>query len=213
MNSQHKASPATVATVLAKARRDMNNLTASELNSLERFRELRADLKALVENGLGSRYTWSRRELAEAFGISKRSVLNWVRRGELPDAHNGKWDVSEVLQFLHSRLTEKDRERGLSAQDRYRLAKARREEILLAREVGQLIVRDSVRRMVGPTLSAIRESILGMADRVIPFIPLDQRTDARKEIESIAQAGLAELKVAFIQATNKQRNKSARKTK
>ena len=39
------------------------------------------------------------------------------------------------------------------------------------------------------------------ADRIIPFVPPDQRTDARKEIESIAQACLTELKEAFKHAT------------
>ena len=188
----------TIREVLGRVGNDINALTIPELQSAQRFKELQEQIKREIRGALGDKYTYGRRELAELFGINDRTVTRWAKQGKIPESRDKKWDIREVVRVLFLQAEGKDRIQ--SPEERLQAAKARREEIKLAHESGELVMRDFVKRMVGPALALIRAVLLGNTDRLLRYIPVAQRGDAREELEAIAQSSLKDLKEAFEHA-------------
>ncbi len=188
----------TMGELLARVQGDLNALTPAQIHSAKRFQSLQAQIKSEIRAALGDKYSYPRTELAQIFGCAERTITRWSKQGRIPQSQAGKWDIRQVV------LVRRDQAEGnashLTPQERRDLASARIAELKLGRELGELITRDAVERMVGPVLSTVRTTLLGAPERLLRYIPIAQRPDARAELESAAHAALKELQEAFKNA-------------
>lgn len=198
-----KKRSATIGEVAAKAAADLQNLTVQELTALKRFRELQQQIRDQIRRALGDRHLFSRAEVADLFDVSVRTVNRWVARGELPKPRHGKWDIREIIQFLRARIEEKEKRSDLTPEERYRLAKAEREELRLARERGEVVAREAVIREAAPLLNALRSAVLGLPERILHYVPEGQRREVRAELQEICEGHVRELREIFLDGTHK----------
>jgi len=198
-----RAKRETIRQLLARVNNDLQSLTVSELQSVERYKKLREEILAHIRASTGpadDRYTYRRSEIARIFRITERTVTRWSKQGKLPQSHSGKWDIREVIHVLQQRLEEELHHTGQTPEERKDLARAQILELDLAERTKELVSREAVARMIGPALAAIRSTILSIPDHILQYIPTDQRADARRGLQEAALAILAELKEAFEHA-------------
>jgi len=194
----HSRRSPTIGEVAAKAATNLQNLTVAELTSLKRFQALQQQIKDTLRAALrdSDPYLFNRDQVAEIFRVHVRTITRWAKKGRLPESKNRKWDIREVIRVLLSTPGDAD----LAPDERSHIARARLLELKAATLASELISRNAVLRMIGPVLSALRSSILGIPDRLLQMIPVSQRQDARKELDDMATAALKEIKEAFQHA-------------
>lgn len=42
---------------------------------------------------------WTRKDLAEHYKVSARTISRWIERGELPTSTNNRWSKQEILRL------------------------------------------------------------------------------------------------------------------
>ena len=119
-------------------------------------------------------------ELAELFGVSRRTITNWVTGPDPCPSEIGEdgvrvFDTGAVRRWLEDRAAKRalaKAERGTrditEAKARYLAAKAEREELALARARGELLHIDDVAADLERTLQALRARILSAPSRFAP---------------------------------------------
>jgi len=187
----------TIADALARVGSDLNKLTVSELRSVQRFQALQREIRASIAAALGDKYGYSRSELAEVCGVHERTITRWSKQGRLPQSHDRKWDIRDVLRQY---LSLEDTHQGQTAAERYDLARARQKELALAQQAGELMDRDVILRAVAPLVSALRSRLIGHAERILQRVPVSQRPGLRTELESETAAFLKDLQEEFKHA-------------
>jgi hypothetical protein len=103
--------------------------------------------------------------MSRAFGVNRNSVSAWCGRPGFPGAGAGPWLLDEVIPWLIAR-----QQRGVSTADplmdgpaspgleRYRTARAQREEIELAKLRGKLVDRTETRRIMSLMAHHVRRT-------------------------------------------------------
>ena len=186
--------------LLARAQDDLQGLTVKQLQTVERYKKLRTDMLARIQSAIGDDdlHTYRRSALAEIFNVNERTITRWSKQGHLPQSDRGKWDIRLLVKCLHDQL--EGRGDSDTAEESYRRAKARREQLRLERELGSLVTRDTVLRIIAPTLTALKANITGLKDALLRYIPADQRPDAAGEMESRIINCLGQIEKAFLTA-------------
>lgn|GEM_PF-5425706 len=140
-------------------------LKPSEIRALASLeREIEAELSGGSQSDTG-KHTYD--QAATYCGFSKRT-LNWhVSRGNLKQGPDGKFDETELDRFL----TAKGRKGGGGtakerADLRYKLARARREEMLVAQLKGTLIDRSTAEKLWSDRAHELAKSLF-MLSRTI----------------------------------------------
>jgi DNA-binding transcriptional ArsR family regulator len=118
-------------------------LTATELKTLHR---LEKELEAVAGAGGKDAELIDNYEEAAAYcGFSKRTLSYHLKRGNLTQNTDGTFDRSELDRFLSSKGRKKSTGDDMARADlRYRLARAKREELLVKEMEGRLISADKV---------------------------------------------------------------------
>jgi len=131
-----------------------------------------AQLGQLARYELGeTRQEWvvdTEEKVAQAFGISKRAVQYWKKEG-MPVTPDGKYDLVEISTWKYvTKNKEKKPSKKENWDDRYRKAKAQREEIKLKQEEGALISVSDVVDLEVNRIMAVKGALLRMVHELPP---------------------------------------------
>ena len=136
----------------------------------------------------------TRQALSEAFGVSVRTIANWLGAG-LPRKSNGKYRLSDAISWRLEMLEGNGREleAGDSVQlERFRKLRADLLELELEERRGNLISKDDVLRSWCGRISMFRNALLHLVRCLPPMLEASSRNEIetvlRNEIESILTA-------------------------
>ena len=122
-------------------------------------------------------------EIADLLSASIRTISTWVNEG-MPRNDDGTYDGPEVIRWFSVRLEDKISGKGVMldvegrrATNRWREARADREELELAKAKGLLISKDDVYTEWAAIVGAVMSSIEILADRLPPVL------HGRKQVE------------------------------
>lgn len=169
-------------------------------------------------------------DLAKACGVSKRTVYNWRKDDTMPGGTDGPWDAALVLPWAEARKragqvrgspaaipkrapSENGEQLGEAIADnvdpttlppdtRYRLARAKREELTLERMRGELVERAQVEAMLVSRCQDLRRVLTGMGRRLATLTRGKPERQVREMIDDtvataleqfVRRAGLLEL--------------------
>ena len=110
----------------------------------------------------------NKRELAEALDVSERALSEWQKEGMPVAAQGGpgadnSYDLAEVVRWACLREIGK---RGItSAFDRLNDIRAKREEINLKRDLGQVVFVSDIRPAVQRYVNDIMATLIGMPEK------------------------------------------------
>ncbi len=144
-----------------------------------------------------NRFAFARNEVAEIFEVTVRTVNKWTKAGQLPRAVGGKRDLREIIAFLNRRIVEAEKSAGVTATERWQMARARREELKLGTELGELVAREAVIRWSKPALIALKSAVLGLPERILHYVPDERRSEVRTELREICESHLKEFQEAL----------------
>lgn len=173
----------TIGELRAKAQKDPDSLTPSEVKTLN-------DLRKMSPQG-AERWLVTRQEAAELCNCTVDNIDKMLSKGILPRAGRGKIDLREICRHLREG---RDGRRGDSdelrqAQVRYREAKAKLSEIEVAIKEGRLIARDDIARAMmaaGVTFrNSLQEWSLILPDRLTKKGKKFIRQTLRDEIDRV----------------------------
>lgn len=170
----------TIAEIVAKAARGLDQLRPSELASFQRYRQLRADLEAKLQELLGERHALTRAELCELLGVVERTLYRQIRRGDFPK-HRGdlKWNLSDIFAHFTGRIAELESSHSQSLEDQLKSVKLKLTELKLARERRDVVESDDVARAWSQHMTDARTLLLTLPERVAILCPSDARDDFR----------------------------------
>jgi len=129
-------------------------------------------------------------DAAKYCGFSKRSLSWHVSRGNITQNADGTFDVSELDRFLEERGRKKqkktvDYEAKKEAADlRWRLARARREEILIKQMEGELIHIEEIEKKWAQRVAAVCAMMELLAARLPGLLAGKSRREMAKIIEN-----------------------------
>jgi len=112
-------------------------------------------------------------EAAEFLGKSRKTVQWHITHGNLVQNPDGSFFRAELERFLARKKNprEKDlKEKKTAAELRYRLARARKEEILLAREKGELIPISAIMEQWGRRVTELKIGLTAWANKLPPLV-------------------------------------------
>lgn len=126
----------------------------------------------------------NKKQLAEIFGISERSFTEYQRDPTFPyqsakRGHENQYNTVEVHDWLIERATNKSRE---SAKERLDRLRGDREELAIARDIGELVPAADVERRLTDAAIAIRTGLLTGNSKIKNEIDLQYNIDLDIEI-------------------------------
>ena len=134
---------------------------------------------------------------ADYCGMSERALSYHIGRGNLRQNKDGSFDRAILDQFLDSRGRRKiDKERTrrrLQADLRYRIARAEREEHLVAALKDQLFSMEEIREGWQWRVSEVSEGLQSLVDRLPPLLVGKERL----EMAEIIRAEVHQLRTRF----------------
>lgn len=137
------------------------------------LKDLERELEPLEqENGEARVRTFG--AAAAYLGLSERTITYHLRRGNLRQNADGSFDRSVLDEFLNSvgrRKVDKERTRRRMAADlRYRLARAEKEETLVAQLKAQLYDMDEIKEGWAWRISEVTTALQSLVDRLPPLL-------------------------------------------
>lgn len=147
---------------MAKKKRHIFLLTKHQQGKSLSQKEL-LELKG-YDSGMSKNYVDNPESVAKLFGVSKRTVFRWIEDG-LPREKDGRFNLPEIQLWHSSRKNVrkqgavKDPDR-INWEERYRKAKALREERRNAIEAGKLVTIKEVEAGLVQILTALKQAIL-----------------------------------------------------
>lgn len=137
------------------------------------LKDLERELEPLEqENGEARVRTFG--AAAAYLGLSERTITYHLRRGNLRQNADGSFDRSVLDEFLNSvgrRKVDKERTRRRMAADlRYRLARAEKEETLVAQLKAQLYDMDEIKEGWAWRVSEVTAALQSLVDRLPPLL-------------------------------------------
>lgn len=126
-----------------------------------------------------ARFVYSAPELAEAFGVSDRTVTRLVRRG-MPRLKHGTYDVRACVRWQLAQL-KVDEPTGLSAQDELAIAQHARVELETAQKRASLLPVELARLVLAQLAAIAGDELEAVADCAGELAELEdpQRIQAR----------------------------------
>ena len=138
-----------------------SSLTKSELE----------ELKQLEHTELPAGVVESQKDVAKTFGVSVRTIRNWVKNG-MPARKDGGYDLSEIYRWK----LEKDGETGDEGKQKhhweihYRQYKALLAEIDYRKALGELVTREEVEEGRIQRILTVKKALLGLPARLAPQV-------------------------------------------
>lgn len=139
-----------------------SSLTKSELEELKQLEH--ADLPAGVVE--------SQDDVARTFGVTGRTIRNWIQQGMPVRENEGGYDLAEIYRWK----VEKDGEDGDGGNQKhhweihYRQYKALLAEIEYRKALGELITKEEVDQGRVQRILTIKKALLGLPDRLAPQV-------------------------------------------
>lgn len=140
--------------------------------------------------------------VARVFDCSERNVQDLARRGVIPKARHGRYDLVACVQAYIRHLrevasghTSQDRKLDLT-QERAKLAIQQTEKLELENSIarGELIPKDEYLSSAGVVMSAVRTRVLSIGSKVQHAVAAkSEPRECRKVIEAEAREALEEL--------------------
>lgn len=121
-------------------------------------------------------------QLAEAFGVTDRRVRQMREEG-LPALPNGKYDIRVAFQWRFDGLEAESGSGDSPSLERWRTAKAAREELALARERGALIDAEAQRELDTRNCLSIRHGLMTLQRRLDALVT----PEAANAVEDLIQ--------------------------
>ena len=134
-------------------------------------------------------------EVAAAFGVSVRTVQHWQREG-MPVTPNGYYNLSKIKVWRFERNQKDDVILNREALDaRLKEIRIKREEAKLKKELGELIAKNDVQKVMDQLITVFKRSFLSLPRSLAPqLVGLEPR-----EIEAIISARIKEIIISFSQ--------------
>jgi phage terminase Nu1 subunit (DNA packaging protein) len=109
-------------------------------------------------------YAKTQENLADAVGVSRRTIATWIRKPDFPQKSNRGWHIDAVLRWRESQAIADPGDPMMSGKDspaleRYRLARAKTVELELRQKRGQLIPKDAVVQCLNIFASTLRDAL------------------------------------------------------
>lgn len=176
-------------------------------SEVKHFRQLESELEAAAGNGSGSgtrgNIFASMDEAAAYIGSSKKTVSVNIKRGRLRQNPDGTFSREELDKFL-SRFgrkgsadeVESTRAQQEKAELRYRLARARREEILTAQLEKTLAPWEDIEREWAERVRVVAAGLEAWSDR-LPALLVGR---SREDIHALIKGEVKELRQRFSRA-------------
>lgn len=130
-------------------------------------------------------------EAAAYCGFSKRTLSHHVGRGNLKQNADGSFDIEELDRFLSvkGRKRKKNAKESRSIAEekdladlRWRLAKARREELLVEQLNENLVPRGEIAKEWASRVGELTAGLTGLIDRLPPLLQGKDRAEMREVI-------------------------------
>jgi hypothetical protein len=130
-------------------------------------------------------------EAAAYCGFSKRTLSHHVGRGNLKQNANGSFDIEELDRFLsvkgRKRKKNATESRSIAEEKdladlRWRLAKARREELLVDQLNENLVPRGEIAKEWAARVGELTAGLTGLIDRLPPLLQGKDRAEMREII-------------------------------
>ncbi len=134
-------------------------------------------------------------EVAAAFGVTARTVQHWHRDG-MPVTSNGYYNLSKIKAWRFERNQRDDVILNREALDtRLKEIRIKREEAKLRKELGELIAKYDVEKVMNQLITVFKRSFLSLPRSLAPQLAgLEPR-----EIEAIISARIKEIIISFSQ--------------
>ncbi len=136
-------------------------------------------------------------QVAAVFGVTGRTVHYWQRDG-MPVNPNGRFDVNKIQEWRLSRGQQNKTEilLNMEALDaRLKEIRIKREEAKLKKELGELIAKNDVQKVMDQLITVFKRSFLSLPRSLAPqLVGLEPR-----EIEAIISARIKEIIISFSQ--------------
>jgi len=171
----------TIREIVAKASRGLDQLTPSELTSYQRYRQLRADLEAKLQELLGERHALTRAEVCELLGCVERTLYRRVHAGDFPK-HRGdsKWNLADIFAHFRQRIDRLEKSKTRSLEEQLKGVKLELHQLRLARERADLVEADDVARAWSQHMTDARTLLLTIPERLALLLPPDGRAEFRR---------------------------------
>jgi phage terminase Nu1 subunit (DNA packaging protein) len=159
----------------------------------------KSEIKELVdyENGQPNPGTVDNQDqVAHVFGVSVRTVQNWVRDG-MPVMKNGKYDIKEIQAWKFLRKPGAKSKKSAEAiaenwENKYREYKAKLAEIDLKKAMEEVIPRAAAEETLKSLVRAFKKKILGMPRQLAPQLEGLTTVEIRHTMETQINAILTE---------------------
>lgn len=168
-------------------------------SEVKHFRQIESELEDLSSSNSG-KIIISMDDAAAYVGCSRKTISVNIKRGRLKQNADGTFSRAELDKFLSgygrhgpSAESESMRARQEKAELRYRLARARREEMLVENMKGNLAEWSTIRAEWAARVRAVAAGLNAMPDRLPPLIV----GKSRDEIRAILQREFDELRETY----------------
>ena len=154
---------------IAKKKRHAHLLEKLQKSSLKKS-EL-DELKELEHADLPAGVVVSQQDVAKTFGVSVRTIWNWIKEG-MPTRKEGGYDLEEIYRWK----LEKDGEAGDEGKQKhhwethYRQYKALLAEIDYRKALGELVTREEVEEGRVQRILTVKKALLGLPARLAPQV-------------------------------------------
>ncbi|RKZ24927.1 hypothetical protein DRQ26_06740 [bacterium] len=132
----------------------------------------------------------STQQVADFFGVSRRSISNWGQSG-CPKLARGKWDLKAVfdwwIQNIGARRIEERDEDLKKAKLDYWQAKGELEELKVKEKKKELISREEVARAWAERVAVVVSGLNLLCDRLPPLLEGKDKDETREIIKSEVQ--------------------------
>lgn len=173
-------------------------------SEVKHFRQLESELEAQAGNGNGGgsrgNIIVSMDEAAAYIGSSRKTVSVNIKRGRLRQNPDGTFDRAELDKFLSrfgrkgsAEEVESIRQQQEKAELRYRMARARREEILTAQLEKTLAPWEEIEREWSERVRVVAAGLEAWSDR-LPALLIGR---TREDIHKLIKAEVKELRQRF----------------
>ena len=141
-------------------------------------------------------------DVARWLSIPQRTLENWRASGLIEARRDGKWSTRAVWAVAAAKL-EAEEERLLAGEgeggeggpalERWRRAKAEKEELLLAELKGELVRKPSVEIALTRFTETVKSKLVSMINRAAPLMNPDNPKHAAEVLDREVRAALAEV--------------------
>ena len=130
--------------------------------------------------------------LARELGVTRLSILNWHDAG-LPRFEDGSHDLEAVRAWVIQRKAGRTGGSKSKAEIRLLRVKARRQELELAKEKGELVLVRDVENFYAAKAALCRTKIVAMVEKVLMILPAEARSAARPTVEETVNSVLSDI--------------------